>query len=93
MADVLPYLVLLAAGIGALCVLGYAFSRRNAYRTDGIDNLGGIIRRWADRRVEANRAIAKGYVLRADEQHQRVVDGDPAGMFGEYTPTDLKPAD
>ena len=57
-------------------------SSRNAYRADGIDTLGGALRRWADRRVDANRAVARGYAQRADQQNEWYLAGDPRGIYG-----------
>lgn len=89
MTVMLAYLLLLAIGSGAIGALVYAFSRRNAYRTDGIDNLGGAFRRWCDRRVEANRDVARSYAFRAQNQHAAFMAGDPYGLYGHYPPADL----
>lgn len=52
-----------------------------------------VVMRWgvrairaADERVLARRQRLAGLAQRADEQHGLVMDGDDAGVYGEYPP-------
>jgi len=55
--QVLAYVYMTLVFFGAIGFICYSLSRRNAYRTDGIDNLGGVLRRWVDKKMAKSKPV------------------------------------